>query len=231
MFISFLFIFFFSFWGFSVYRMQICFSFKNFSFFLRPDLEFRPVFIKMSRNTRYKPKWPEIFSKWNRNTLDKILRVVTGQQHDEIVAHVLQKCPLARNVWATVRGKLQKCNSEAPNFYTLARQMEEKLPKKDLEVWALVSWSIWNARNRFHFEEKQSMPSDILNGAMTLLEEYQELCKTSTSAWECAKAHKSWSFSKFFHHLYCELYFFTYGTVLCPTLVRTWAGYTKPRLH
>ena len=64
------------------------------------------------------------------------------QQHDETVAHVQWECPSARNVWAMVRGKLQKCNSEAPNFYTLARQMEEKLPKKDLEVWAMESWSI-----------------------------------------------------------------------------------------
>ena len=103
------------------------------------------------------------------------------QQQDETVAHVLWECPLARNVWAGVRGKLQKCNSEAPNFYTLARQMEEKLPKKDLEVWAMVSWSIWNARNRFHFEEKQSMPCDILHGVTTLLQEYQGLCRTSIS--------------------------------------------------
>ena len=103
------------------------------------------------------------------------------KQHDETVVHVLCECPLARNVWAMVRGRLQKCNSEASNFYTLARQMEEKLPKKELEVWTIVSWAIWNARNRFHFEEKQSMPNDILHGAMTLLQEYLELCKTSTS--------------------------------------------------
>ena len=103
------------------------------------------------------------------------------RQHDETVAHVLWECSLARNVWAMVRGKLQKFNSEAQNFYTLAQQMEEKLLKKELEVWVIVSWAIWNARNRFHFEEKQSMRNDILHGAMTLLQEYQELCKTSTS--------------------------------------------------
>ena len=43
----------------------------------RPNLEFQPVVIKMSRNTRNKLKWPEIFSKWNRNTLDKIPGVAT----------------------------------------------------------------------------------------------------------------------------------------------------------
>nr|POE88676.1 hypothetical protein CFP56_47875 [Quercus suber] len=102
------------------------------------------------------------------------------KQHDETVAHVLWECPLARNVWAMVRGRLQKCDFDAPNFYTLARQMEEKLTKKELEVWTIVSWAIWNARNRFHFEEKQSIPNDILHGVISLLQEYQELCKMST---------------------------------------------------
>ena len=50
-----------------MYRMQICFGFKNFFFFLRPNLEFWPVFTET----------PEIFSKWNRNTLDKVPGVAT----------------------------------------------------------------------------------------------------------------------------------------------------------
>ena len=79
---SFLFFSFFSFWGFSVCRMQICFGFKNFVFFLRPNLEFRPVFTETSRNTRNRPKWPEIFSKWNRNTLDKTSGVATVSNND-----------------------------------------------------------------------------------------------------------------------------------------------------
>ena len=139
------------------------------------------------------------------------------------------KCPLARNVWAMVRGKLRKCNSESPNFYTLARQLEEKLPKKDLEVWAMVSWSIWNARNRFHFEEKQSMPSDILHGATTLLQKYQRLCKTSTSTWVCAKALKGYSFITFSPLVLRVFYSDMLCYCLCSTLVHTRAGYTKPR--
>ena len=54
------------------------------------------------------------------------------KQHDETMVHVLCECPLARNVWAMVRGRLQKCNSKASNFYTLARQMEEKATKKGI---------------------------------------------------------------------------------------------------
>ena len=103
------------------------------------------------------------------------------QQHEETVAHILWECPLARNVWSMIPGQLQKCNSEATNYYILARQLEEKLTKKDLELWAMVSWSIWNARNRFLFEKEQSTPSDILEGATTLLQEYQRFCRTAMS--------------------------------------------------
>ena len=92
------------------------------------------------------------------------LCTVCGQV-DETMTHALWECPLARNVWALVRGKLQKCGAAAPNFLLLARQMVAKLTGPELELWAMVSWSIWNARNRYHFEAKQSQPSDILCGA------------------------------------------------------------------
>ena len=102
------------------------------------------------------------------------LCTVCGQV-DETVTHTLWECPLARNVWALVRGKLQKCGAAAPNFHLLARQMVAKLMGPELELWAMVSRSIWNARNRYHFEAKQSQPSDILRGATSLLQVYQRL--------------------------------------------------------
>ena len=45
------------------------------------------------------------------------------------------------------------------------------LSTKELEVWAIVSWSIWNARNRHHFDKKQTHPGDILRGAMNQLQD------------------------------------------------------------
>ena len=59
------------------------------------------------------------------------------QQHEETVAHILWECPLARNVWSMIPGQLQKCNSEATNYYILARQLEEKLTKK---TWSYGRW-------------------------------------------------------------------------------------------
>ena len=96
-------------------------------------------------------------------------------QHDETVAHALWGCPMARNAWAMVAGNLQKRCSAAEDFYSLVRELMPVLTTKEVEVWPIVSWAIWNARNRYLFDRKQTHPSNILLGAMTLLQEYQRL--------------------------------------------------------
>ena len=96
-------------------------------------------------------------------------------QHDETTGHILQECPLARSTWALVRGKIQKSNSEAPCFYLLARQMLDRLPKKEMETQAMTAWSLWTARNKFHFEQVQTPPTMIFRRASSLLDKYQQL--------------------------------------------------------
>lgn len=98
------------------------------------------------------------------------------QKQNETVAHALWSCPMARNVWALVAGKLQKRSSKA-DIYVLVRELMAVLSTKELEVWAIVSWPIWNARNRCLFDKKQIQPCEILRGAMTLLQDYQRLCQ------------------------------------------------------
>ena len=93
-------------------------------------------------------------------------------QQNETTCHISWECPLARNVWALVRGKLQKSNSAADNFLMLARQMMGRLDRKELEVW-----SIQNARNRVQFKHVPTHPTDIYKQASELLEEYQRLAK------------------------------------------------------
>ena len=96
-------------------------------------------------------------------------------QHDETTVHILWECPLAKNVWALVRGKLQKCNANALNFYVLFRHLVDRLNRKELETWAMISWALWNARNKYHFKDVKSHPTTILRGATSLLDEYQRL--------------------------------------------------------
>ena len=84
---------------------------------------------------------------------------------------------MARNVWVLVVGKLQKCSSGTEDFSVLVRELMEVLLTKELEVWVMVSWSIWNARNKWLFDRKQTQPCDILKRAMNLLQDYQRLCQ------------------------------------------------------
>lgn len=93
-------------------------------------------------------------------------------QQNETTCHILWECPLA-----LVRGKLQKSNSAANNFLMLARQMMGRLDKKELEVWSIIAWSIWNAKNCFQFKQMQTHPTDIYKQASDLLKEYKRLAK------------------------------------------------------
>lgn len=90
------------------------------------------------------------------------------RHHEETVSHILWECPLARNVWALVRGKLQKCQVHAAEFFLLVRALMDMLTRKDMEQWAITSLAIWNARNKYYSEEQ---PEAILRGASYLLGE------------------------------------------------------------
>lgn len=76
------------------------------------------------------------------------------QQTLETTGHILWECPLARNVWALVKGKIQKCSNEARDFFLLFGFMVQSLNQQGLLLWAIVAWSIWNAQNNVYFKQK-----------------------------------------------------------------------------
>ena len=98
--------------------------------------------------------------------------VVCGSS-DKTVLHILWQCPLTRNVWALVKGKLQKCDSSARTFFSLAQNLKERLSYKEFKLWTMVAWSIWNARNRIYFEASQTPPHAILKSVEMFLDDYQ----------------------------------------------------------
>jgi len=53
---------------------------------------------------------------------------------DETVRHILWQCPLVRNVWTLVKGKLQKCDSSVRMFFSLAQTSKEKMSRKELKM-------------------------------------------------------------------------------------------------
>ena len=82
----------------------------------------------------------------HRRKLQVELRCAICHQPRETVCHTLWECPLARNVWALVKGKIQKSVDQASDFLELTRSMLQRLPKEEMERWSVIAWAIWNAR-------------------------------------------------------------------------------------
>ena len=96
-------------------------------------------------------------------------------QQAETGVHILWECPFARNVWALVKGKIQKSSAVVHDFFLLTRSMMQRLTRDELTEWAMITWAIWNARNKFCFEDSQAHPTAILRNARSLMHEYQTL--------------------------------------------------------
>ena len=94
-------------------------------------------------------------------------------QNPESVGHLLWEYPLARNVWELCPGGLLKSANNCCDFFLLFRALVEKLSIVKLERWAVISWAIWNARNKYYFVKIQTHPKEILSGALGFLLEYQ----------------------------------------------------------
>lgn len=53
--------------------------------------------------------------------------------------------------------------------------LDSRLSQLEVEKWVVVSWTIWNAWNKFYFEQIQLHWKAILDDAIGYLEEYQRL--------------------------------------------------------
>ena len=110
-----------------------------------------------------------------RVNVDARCELCCACQQPESAGHLLWECPFARNVWALCPGKIQKCPNEANDFFLLFKTLVQRLSTAELEKWAVVSWGIWNARNKVYIERVQPHPKAILVGAVGFLQEYQNL--------------------------------------------------------
>ena len=104
---------------------------------------------------------------------DPICPICSGE--DETTTHALWSCPYARTVWALAPGKFQKMPSSAPDFFLLALRIFKDLPRDLVELWAVTTWAIWFARNKFVHEQYLPPPQDTLDMAIRLLNDFQRV--------------------------------------------------------
>ena len=95
------------------------------------------------------------------------------QQEDETTMHILWQCPIARNTWALLPGRMQKLPNHGGEFSLFMQKLFSDFSKETIEDWAVITWSIWNARNRHVFYEIQTDPVIIKNGALSLQRDFK----------------------------------------------------------
>lgn len=94
------------------------------------------------------------------------------------MCHLLWEFPFARNVWAMMRGRVQKYSNEVQDFFHLFWMLGRKLSKEEMEIWETLSWAIWNARNKAYFEKTHTHSKVIMDGPLATLETYQKMAAT-----------------------------------------------------
>ena len=93
---------------------------------------------------------------------------VICKQDEDMTIHALWQCPLARNTWALVQGRVQKIPNQAEEFLGFMQWIFRNFTLDALAEWAVVAWSIWNARNKMVYEDCQLPPALILSNGLLL---------------------------------------------------------------
>ena len=80
-----------------------------------------------------------------------------------------------------MKDKVEKCSNEVHDFFHLFLYLGDNLTKRELEQWIALSWALWNVRNKVYFEKVQAQPKTIVEGALLLLETYQQVVVSQTN--------------------------------------------------
>uniref|UniRef100_A0A2N9J884 Reverse transcriptase domain-containing protein n=1 Tax=Fagus sylvatica TaxID=28930 RepID=A0A2N9J884_FAGSY len=100
---------------------------------------------------------------------------VICKQDEDTTIHALWQCPLARNTWALVQGRVQKIPNQAEEFSGFMQWIFRNFTSDALAEWAAVVWSIWNARNKMVYEDCQLPPALILSNGLSIVRDFKHL--------------------------------------------------------
>ncbi|KAL2939333.1 hypothetical protein RDABS01_000165 [Bienertia sinuspersici] len=98
-----------------------------------------------------------------------------GAEEDNL--HALRDCSWVRRIWENE--KASWCKEGATTFREWIACLSGENKYGQLEAFAMVTWSIWNARNDLIFEDHYCSPEACYNKAMDLLQEFQRVNNTA----------------------------------------------------
>ena len=89
--------------------------------------------------------------------------------------HVFWECPAAQDVWARSRIRFQKCTLGQHDMAQLFQYLLDRLDTKEVELFLIQAWDIWNQRNSILHGGKLKDPSWLNKHAKKNLEEFQQV--------------------------------------------------------
>ncbi|GMN51744.1 hypothetical protein TIFTF001_020903 [Ficus carica] len=108
--------------------------------------------------------------------------------------HGLWSCPFARHVWEDCALWPKLCSSKECCFDGLLLFATTKPSTTDLEIFLLIAWAIWSARNLRLFEATSMTTSEALDMAGRMLFCFQDCNKLEVA--ECIALREGLEFSE-----------------------------------
>jgi hypothetical protein len=70
---------------------------------------------------------------------------------------------------------------EDQDFFNLTLLVAQCSTNEELQEWFMISWAVWDARNRYVFDNTQLQPTTILSTTLKYLEDFKKVVKSGAS--------------------------------------------------
>ncbi|KAF5458381.1 hypothetical protein F2P56_022412 [Juglans regia] len=92
--------------------------------------------------------------------------------NEETISHVMWSCPATVDVWGDTRSPISKWPSGDCNFEQKWLDLCRVMDQESIEKVAVIMRGIWYRRNKYVFENKFWRPGNVVQMAVTGLEDY-----------------------------------------------------------
>ena len=100
------------------------------------------------------------------------------RQERETVCHILWDCLLLIMCGPWSKDRFRKAMPTPQIFFPLTWSIMERLPIEEMELWAVLAWAIWNARNKICFWGQSSSTWSLQKRLLFAMKLFRRLQKT-----------------------------------------------------